>query len=248
MLAQSIRRSATRNKILANLPLPDLACIKPFLRPIQLRERMVLQEPKKPVDLVYFIESGMASLRVVAGGSLLETAIVGFRGAVGVSSVFGIHVPNHQSVVLFPGSALSIASEDLRRVMVERPLVRENLASYAQALVAHEAQTALCGVRHSLEQRLASWLCLACDAVDGQILSVTHDYLSTVLGLRRAGVTEMLIRFEEQGLIRKMRGLVHVDDRKRLAQRACSCYGVIESAYAAAQPLARTERELQISS
>ncbi|WP_439397169.1 Crp/Fnr family transcriptional regulator [Bradyrhizobium sp. PMVTL-01] len=198
--------------------------------------------------MVYFVDSGMVSLRVVAGGSLLETAIVGYRGAVGISSVFGTHVPNHQSVVLFPGSALSITSEDLRRVMVERPLIRANLASYAQALVVHGSQSALCGVRHGLEQRLACWLCLACDAVDNQIFSVTHDYLSTVLGLPRAGVTRMLIRFEKQGLIRKMRGLVHVDNRKRLAQRACCCYSIIEGAYAAAHQLARMEREVQISS
>lgn len=235
MLPQLIERSIIKNKILANLLSPDLACVRPFLKPTQLKGRMVLQDPKKPADRVYFIESGMVSIRVVAGESLVETAIVGYRGAVGVSSVLGAHIPNHQHVVLFPGSALSISCEDLRRLLVERPLLHANLAKYAQALGVHTAQSALCGVRHGLEQRLACWLCLACDAMDGRILSVTHDYLSIVLGLRRAGVTKVLNRFQEQGSIHKTRGSIHVD-RKRLSQHACCCYSTIESAYATAQP------------
>lgn len=46
---------------------------------------MVLQEPKKPVEHVYFVESGLVSLRVVAAGSMLETAVIGYRGVVGTS-------------------------------------------------------------------------------------------------------------------------------------------------------------------
>ncbi|WP_271627573.1 helix-turn-helix domain-containing protein [Bradyrhizobium sp. CCBAU 11445] len=67
------------------------------------------------------------------------------------------------------------------------------------------------------------------------MLPVTHDYLSSVLGLRRAGVTETLIRFEELGLIRKMRGVVRICERESLEQRACSCYRLIANAYNASE-------------
>jgi CRP-like cAMP-binding protein len=122
--------------------------------------------------------------------------------------------------------------DDLRRVMEERPHVQEHLLRYLQALGLHCAQTGLCGVRHDLEQRLASWLCLTSDALDGHVLPVTHDYLSAALGLRRPGVTEALIRFEEQGLIRKMRGVLQIDQRKELEKKTCCCYGIIANAYA----------------
>ncbi|WP_407165989.1 Crp/Fnr family transcriptional regulator [Bradyrhizobium sp. ORS 111] len=117
----------------------------------------------------------------------------------------------------------------------ERPKIREHLFLYVQALQLHCAMTGLCGVRRDREQRLASWLCLASDAADARVLPVTHDYLSSVLGLRRAGVTETLARFEEQGLIRKTRGVLQIDERKGLKQKACCCYRLVSSAYASAQ-------------
>ncbi|WP_316397811.1 Crp/Fnr family transcriptional regulator [Bradyrhizobium sp. 33ap4] len=226
------KKASLKNAILARLSLEDLAAIGGSLEPIVLRERMVLQEPKRPVEHVYFMESGLVSLRVIAAGSMLETAVIGYRGAVGTSFLWGGHISPHQSVVLFPGSAYRIPVENLRRLMKERPGIRERLFEYLQALTFQCVQTGLCGVRHDREQRLASWLCLASDAVDACVLPVTHDYLSSVLGLRRAGVTETLIRFEQQGVIRKMRGVLQIDQRESLEQKACCCYKLVSSAYA----------------
>ncbi|WP_407175482.1 Crp/Fnr family transcriptional regulator [Bradyrhizobium sp. STM 3562] len=229
------KRPFVKNAILARISLQDLAAIGECLEPIVLKERMVLQEPKRQVEHVYFIETGLVSLRVVAAGSMLETAVIGHRGVVGASFLWGGHLSTHQAVVLFPGSAHRIRVEDFRRVIKERPELRERLFQYVQALTFQCVQTGLCGVRHDREQRLASWLCLASDAVDARVLPVTHDYLSCVLGLRRAGVTETLIRFEEQGLIRKMRGLLQIDDRESLEQKACCCYKLVSSAYASSR-------------
>jgi CRP-like cAMP-binding protein len=231
MLAEPNKLSFTKNAILAGLPLQDLAAIAESLEPIALRERMILQEPNKPVEYAYFVESGIVSQRIVDAGSIFETAVVGYRGAIGASFLLEGHTPTHQSVVLFAGRALRIHSDNLRRVTNERNRVHEHLLRYAQALTMHGAQTGLCGVRHNLEGRLACWLCLASDAHHSLVLPITHDYLATALALRRAGITETLIRFEEQGLIRKMRGVLQVNDRKRLEQKACSCYGVIANAY-----------------
>ncbi|WOH64340.1 Crp/Fnr family transcriptional regulator [Bradyrhizobium sp. BWA-3-5] len=227
------------NAILARISLLDLSAIGECLEPIVLKGRMVLQEPKRHVEHVYFIESGLVSLRVVAAGSMLEMAVIGCRGVVGASFLWGGHLSTHQSVVIFPGSAHRIRVEDLRRVIKERPNIREHLFEYVQALTFQCVQAGLCGVRHHLEQRLASWLCLASDAVQARVLPVTHDYLSSVLGLRRAGVTETLIRFEEQGLIRKMRGVLQIDERKSLEQKACCCYKLVSGAYASSRSVSR---------
>ncbi|WFU32427.1 Crp/Fnr family transcriptional regulator [Bradyrhizobium brasilense] len=238
------KRTFVKNAILARLSVEDLAAIGKRLEPIVLNERMVLQEPKRHVEHVYFIESGLVSLRVVAGGTMLETAVIGYRGVVGASFLWGGHLSTHQSVVLFPGNAYRIHVDELRRLVKDRPEIRENLFEYVQALTFQCVQTGLCGVRHAREQRLASWLCLACDAVDARVLPVTHDYLSSVLGLRRAGVTETLIRFEEQGLIRKMRGVLQIDEREHLEQKACCCYKLVSSAYALSQSKISTKERV----
>ncbi|KRQ07657.1 cAMP-binding protein [Bradyrhizobium pachyrhizi] len=230
--ASPTKRPFVKNVILARLSIEHLAAIGKCLEPIALTERMVLQEPKRPVEHAYFVETGLVSLRVVAAGSMLETAVIGYRGVVGASFLWGGHFSTHQSVVVIPGSAHRIRVDDLRRVMKEHPEVRDHLFEYAQALTFQCVQTGLCGVRHHREQRLASWLCLASEAVDARVLPVTHDYLSSVLGLRRAGVTETLIRFEEQGLIRKMRGVLQIDDPQLLEEKACCCYKLVSRAYA----------------
>ncbi|WP_084305763.1 Crp/Fnr family transcriptional regulator [Bradyrhizobium sp. ARR65] len=234
-------RRFVKNAILARIPLQDLAAIGEFLEPIVLRERMVLHEPKKHFEYVYFVESGLVSLRIVAAGTILETAVIGHRGAVGASLLMGGHLPTHQSVVLVPGSAHRIRVEDLHRMMNERPQIREHLSRYVQALTLHCVQTGFCGIRHHREKRLASWLCLAGDALGAHVLPVTHDYLSSVLGLRRAGVTETLIRFEEQKLIRKMRGVLQIGERECLEQTACSCYKLISGAYASEPVISANE-------
>ncbi|MCC8949392.1 Crp/Fnr family transcriptional regulator [Bradyrhizobium sp. Arg62] len=234
-------RSFVKNAILAKISPQDLMAIGEFLEPIVLKERMVLQEPKRHLDHVYFVEAGLVSLRIAAAGSILEVAVIGYRGAIGASLLVGSHISTHQAVVLLPGSAHRIRIQDLRRLMDERPEIRKQLSRYDQALALHCAQTGLCGVRHGREKRLASWLCLASDAVDAHTLPVTHEYLSSVLGLRRAGVTETLSQFEEQGSIRKRRGVLEIDDRESLEQRACGCFKLISGTYASSESVISAE-------
>jgi CRP-like cAMP-binding protein len=236
MLCQSSRRPT--NTILGNLSLVDFACLRPFLECVPLKERAVLQELKQRVEYINFVETGIVSLRTLATESILETAMVGRQGAVGASIVLGTDTSIHQSVVLVSGSALRIRVDDLHRLMHERPQIRAPLLQYVQALMIHVSQTALCGVRHELEQRLACWLCLACDALDGDVLPITHDDLSVILGLRRSGVTETLNRFEEEGLVRKMRGVLQIRERGRLEKKACGCYGIVTKGYHSARSAA----------
>ncbi|WP_316397822.1 Crp/Fnr family transcriptional regulator [Bradyrhizobium sp. 33ap4] len=165
-------------------------------------------------------------------GTALETAVVGFRGAVGASVLFGGHLSTHQAAVLFPGTAFKIRVEDLRHVINERREARAHIAGYVEALTLHCAQTGFCGVWHHREERLASWLCLARHAADSDVLPVTHDYLSSVLGLPRPGITETLNEFAKQRLIRKMRGVLQIDKGNCLEQRACACYKFVADAYA----------------
>lgn len=241
------KKTRARNSILAGLALPELASLSASLEPIDLRERMVLQEPRKGMEYVYFIESGLVSLRTVAAGSILETALVGYRGAIGVSTLLGEYLPTRQSIVIVPGAALRVRFDDLHRVMSDCPQVQEHIRRYVRTLDLHNAQAGLCGVRHRYEQRLACWLCLASDALDKRVLPVTHDYLSHALALRRPSVTEALIRFESQGLIRKMRGVLHIEDHSKLQQKACSCYGIIAGAYASLEQLASDTLQYEVA-
>ena len=70
------------------------------------------------------------------------------------------------------------------------------------------------------------------DRVDGDALSTTHEFLSLMLGVRRAGVTVALQALEDCGLISTKRGRVTVLDRAKLEAVAGDSYGVPEAEYA----------------
>jgi CRP-like cAMP-binding protein len=220
-----------KNSILATLSLPDFDLVRSFLQPVSLEKGAVLNESNKRIEYVNFVETGIVSLMTLASRSMVETAMVGCHGAVGASIVLGVPTSMHKSIVSVPGKALRIRVDDLQRSMDERPQIREHVLRHVQSLMVHSSQTALCGVLHELEQRLACWLCLACNALEGERLPITHDHLSFLIGRRRAGVTEALLRFEKQGLVHKSRGVLQVCERAQLEQKACSCYGVIATAY-----------------
>jgi len=142
-------------------------------------------------------------------------------------TLLGADQVGHQSIAITPGAALSISSERLQTLMEEQPQIKQHLLKYIQALLVHSFQNTLCGLRHSLDRRLAGWICHTSDLARGRVIPVTHEHLSTMLGVRRASVTKALVRFENDGLIERARGTLRVRDRQHLGLMACSCFSTI---------------------
>jgi CRP-like cAMP-binding protein len=89
-----------------------------------------------------------------------------------------------------------------RRALNEHSELRQKLLSFVQGLPVQNTQVILCNARHELRERLSRWLLLARDRLDDDVLSVTHDLLSMMLGVRKPGVTSSLAEFELAGAIR----------------------------------------------
>lgn len=226
------RPGVIQNSILLGLPAVTLARLAPQLRHVDLERRKILQEAHRPVDLVYFIERGMAVVlaRTRRDGEV-GVAIVGRAGLVGVPAVLGIMRSPYRCVMEVPGEALQIDAKTLRRAMDESPALRQQLMHYVGALLFQHAQAVLCCARHRLEERLAGWLLLARDRLDDDTIPLTHDLLSRMLGVRRAGITTALERLERSAAVRKTRGALQIIDRPLLEQTSCECYRIITTEY-----------------
>jgi CRP-like cAMP-binding protein len=224
-----VQTAAVENRILRGLPPVVFARLQPHLQRIALRRGQVLQESHRSLEKVYFIERGMAVLlaRTKRDGQV-GVGIVGRGGLAGMPVVLGTMRSPLRCLVEVPGEALQIGAEDLRRAIDESPLLRRHLMNYVQALLVQNAQTALCNARHELEQRLTRWLLLTHDRLDGDTVPFTHDLLSMMLGVRRAGVTAALERLARSGAVRKTRGAVQILDRALVEQRTCECYRIIK--------------------
>jgi CRP-like cAMP-binding protein len=228
----TVRPYHVRNLVLATLAEPDFALIQPHLVPVELKRNAVLHDPNRPVEAVHFIESGVLSrvARTQLDGPV-EVAMVGRFGFVGVSVVLGTTNALQRTVVHVPGLALRIEAADLQRVMRESPGIKDHMLRYVQLLMMQKAQVSLCHARHEIDQRVARWMLLARVRLQSDQLPVTHDLLASMLGVRRPGVSEALADLEEQHVIRRSRGTLHILDVEKLERSSCECYKIIEGRF-----------------
>lgn len=222
-----------RNFLLQALSKDDIALISPKLEAIELHSRRECEKANRPIKHIYFPESGIAS--VVARGPRqkpLEIALIGCEGMSGIVVLMGNDRSPHDTYMQVAGRGYRIAAEDFRSAMRESETLREKLLCYAQAFMIQVAHTAISNANGKLEERLARWLLMAHDRIDGDGLPIIHDFLALMLSVRRAGVTVALHRLEHDGLINPERGRIVVLDRNGLKEVAGGSYGVPEAEYA----------------
>ncbi|MDP8964139.1 MAG: helix-turn-helix domain-containing protein [Cyanobacteriota bacterium] len=105
------------------------------------------------------------------------------------------------------------------------------LLRYTQAQYAFISQNVACNRLHQVDERLARWLLLFCERAGSNELLLTHEFISQMLGVRRAGVSETAYRLQKAGLIRYHRGKLTILNRQALEAASCSCYGIIKGSY-----------------
>lgn len=129
------------------------------------------------------------------------------------------------------GEGIRISSNDLREAMDASPTLRLSFLRFVQSLRVQTEQTALANAQAQLEERLCRWLLMCHDRLDGDDLPATHEFLATMLGVRRAGVTTGIQTLQSRGLIRATRGSIEIIDRDGMAVCADGIYGVPEAEY-----------------
>jgi CRP-like cAMP-binding protein len=112
----------------------------------------------------------------------------------------------------------------LREALAASSALQALLLRYAMAFHGQVSRTAACNGRHVVEQRLARWLLIAHDQTDGDDLPLTHEILSQMLGVRRAGVSVAAGMLQRAGLIQLGRGHLTITNRPGLGAAACECY------------------------
>jgi CRP-like cAMP-binding protein len=228
----AITPAVPRNLLLASLSAADLDLLRPNLGPVTLALRQVLEKPDKRVDAAYFPDEGFAS--VVAAqprGAQVEVGLVGREGMTGLAIVLGNDSSPHSTYVQAAGRGQRISAIELRRALQDSASLHGSLLKYVQVFMVQAAHTAIANARAKLDERLARWILMAHDRLDGPSLPLTHEFLSLMLGVRRAGVTEALHVLVRQKLILSARGAIVVLDRKGVERRAGDAYGVPEKEF-----------------
>lgn len=224
-IPKNILRPEIRNRLLALLPPNELGLLRPRLEPFVLEFESVLYEVGKPIEHVYFPRSGVVSLLAkVNGNSTIEVGIIGNEGMAGVSAFLGAQLSPSMAIIQGAGDALRIKIEDLQRFGGS---LNRHLLLYANYLMVQISQSAACYRFHPIEQRLARWLLMTGDRMESNEYSVTQDFLSNMLGVRREGVNRAAGVLQKKNLISFSRRNIITIDRSGLQENACECYTVI---------------------
>ena len=223
-----LRQSAVRNHLLASLPPDDFAALGGSLRPLDLVPKRTLHAPDRPIETVYFPESGMVSMvAALEDGQLMEVGIVGREGMVGLPVVLGVDSGSVEAMVQVSGAALGLPAASLVEALGRSPALKALLLRYAQAFHVQVAQTAACNGRHPVEERLARWLLMAHDRAGRPSFPMTQEFIATMLGVRRAGVSLAAGILQRAGVIAYRHGRIAVLDRTGLEGTSCECYGAV---------------------
>jgi CRP-like cAMP-binding protein len=220
-----------RNKLLNILSPSDLALLQPHLEPVELPQRRYFEKPNKPIEEVCFPHTAVASVVAAQGDLQVEIGLIGCEGMTGTPLVLGTDRPAHATFIQIAGQGLRMPASDLRAAMDHSTTMRATFMKYVQVLVVQTAHTAIANSVGKLHERLARWLLMAHDRVETDKLVLTHEFLSIMLAVRRAGVTEAVGKLEEKQLIACSRGVVTVLNRKGLEKTAGTFYGTPEREY-----------------
>ena len=231
-----------RNRLLAVLPSHAQKRLLRKLRPVSLKAGSELYGQDQRIQNIYFPLSGVMSLVTTAGGKAGEVATIGNEGMLGLPIMFRTDRIPMRAIAQIPGEALMMSVKDFKaEIQDAHSRLSHILYRYAQALFNQVAQHAACNATHQIRQRCARWLLMTHDRVETDEFQLTQDFLSQMLGVRRAGVSAAAAELQNDKLITYRRGIVKILDRKGLEKASCDHYGIVKAEYERLMEDARSE-------
>jgi CRP-like cAMP-binding protein len=213
------------NQLLAALPSEEYQRIAGDLVYRPLRARQVLHKHGDRLDEVFFTGPGVCSITsAMEDGAMVEVAMVGSEGFVGVNAGLGDPIASGDAVVQIEGDAHAMSVLAFRREMDRRGTFHDLMSRYAQAFVCLIMRSVACNGLHSAEERCCRWLLMTHDRVMQDEFPLTHEYMAMMLGVRRPTVTLVMAVLTKSGIISHGRGRIRILDRPGLEAASCECY------------------------
>jgi CRP-like cAMP-binding protein len=221
------------NTLLGALSEADRALLKPHLESVELDRGQVLVPLNEPIEYVHFLQSGIASITARSPETgVTEIGIIGRDGMCGTSLLLCDDRSPHETFIqVAPADALRIRAERFTAAVEASATLRQVMLRYVKTLLVQAGQCAAANARHQIEARLARWLLMCHDRIDGDEIALTHEFMAVMIAAQRSGVTVALHILEGTGTIRSRRNLVVIRDRGKLEELAGDGYGVAEAEY-----------------
>lgn len=217
------------NRLLSALTEQDYERLRPNLEPVHLQAGQTLCHVGESVEHAYFLMSGMVSFVATSEkGSAVAVAMTGSEGMIGIPTLLTINTAPYQLTVQIQARALRIRGAKLKEEFVRSSHLQRLLLRYMHWVLTQITQSVLCNRFHSVEERLCLWLLLTHDRAPSDMLRLTQEFLSQILGTPRTNVTMIAGTIQRMGIINSSRGKITILDRPGLEAAACECYRVFK--------------------
>lgn len=221
-----------QNRLLAALPAHEFSRLLPHLELVPMPFGKIVYESGSKLQHLYFPTTCILSmLYVLADGGSSEIAVVGNEGVLGVSLLMGGETTPSRAMARSSGFAYRVKAQIVKREFNQVGIFMQLLLRYTQALMVQVSQTAVCNRYHTVEQQLCRCLLLSHDRLPTNSLAMTQELISSILGVRREGVTEAAGKLQRAGYISYSRGRINVMNRLGLEAKVCECYLVVKTEY-----------------
>lgn len=213
------------NILLASLPRDDFKLLASNFTVEPLAQGTVLTESGDEVTQVYFPLGGMISLVVVMkDGKAIETATVGRDGVFGAAAGFGVYRSRIRAIIQVPFSMARIAAPQFRKAVAASKALQRLCIDSNETLLAQARITAACNALHKVEARFCRWLLQTRDITESDTITLTQEFLSEMLGVRRTSVTDVASKLQGAGVISYSRGVIRILDVPTLETHSCECF------------------------
>ena len=206
--------------------------LEPHIERVTYKLSDSIIKPNRPMTHVVFPETCLASLVIVLeSGSTVEAASVGREGMAGIPPLMAVGTTPMQTVIQVPGDAIRIPIPPVKELFDQKSTFHSLILRYAHTLFVAASQSAACNRKHQVHERLARWLLASSDGIGRDDVNITHEFLATMLGVRRSGVTEGMAALESSKLIETKRGAIRIVDRPGMQRASCECYRSITNEF-----------------
>ncbi|MBY3348467.1 Crp/Fnr family transcriptional regulator [Rhizobium laguerreae] len=225
-------QSNVQNLLLRALAPEAFDLLRGTMQSVELPVKFELIAPDVPSETAYFLESGLGSVVAAnADDEAVEVGHIGYEGMAGAHVFLKVDQTPNRTFMQVEGHGISVRVSALLSMAQQVPSANDLLLRYVHCCELQLAHSALANARYNLTERLARWLLMCHDRLRDDDLPLTHEFLSLMLGVRRAGVTNEIHILEGVHAIKATRGNIRILDRRKLEHMAGGSYGMPEREY-----------------
>jgi CRP-like cAMP-binding protein len=214
------------NLIIKALSPQSQRSLETSLRRVNLTKEQFLYQEGDDLEYIYFpLTAVVSEFKILEDGRMVEIAVTGREGAVGLSSLFSdSHTAPNCTQVSQAGTALRLDAETFEKLLKTDESLKTSVSHFVDLYIRQISQKAICNMYHSVKERLCTWLLMVQDRCEKNMLNLTHEQIARTLGVYRPSITCIAQELRSRKLINYSRGGISIVDRKRVEEAACTCY------------------------